>query len=437
MMDEPSKTSDRIGFIHLRVHKARNLENKDTGGKSDPFIEVQFGNTNAKSSTVMNNQNPEWQFQTKFDVMKDSPKEIVVSILDEDLQSTDPLGQAVLEVQEIISKKQIMKQWIELNKCKTGEIQISSHFVPTENEKFKKRLTDLLCKDTTTKENKQPSLYQKAKIFGKIDLTIHSANSLMNTDLVGSSDPYAVVYYQKRMYKSSTVKNSLNPFWDFSCSLEVDREAPGQAFLRVFDEDIGKDDFLGETYIDLKEVILAGGIKEKNMTLEKCKAGSIMISVSYDTNEKKQVQKGEKAERSETNGFIELNVHKAKAIEKKGKFGIVDPYVSITYGRKNFISPAIKNRHNPEWNYKCKFSVSEISPKSISIEVCDENKTKDRILGNCVIHVRDILAYKNNEEKWIKLENCKSGEILTTMKYIPKDRQDMTRRKMRNTKTES
>ena len=26
-----------------------------------------------------------------------------------------------------------------------------------------------------------------------------------------------------------------------------------------------------------------------------------------------------------------------------------------------------------------------------------------------------LIANKNNEEKWIKLENCKSGEILTNL----------------------
>jgi len=54
-------------------------------------------------------------------------------------------------------------------------------------------------------------------------------------------------------------------------------------------------------------------------------------------------------------GHIILTIHKARDIEKKGKFGKADPYVKITLENQNAKSPTVKNNHNPEWNFTAKF----------------------------------------------------------------------------------
>merc|ERR1712233_127481 len=60
-------------LFHLYIHKARNLENKDILGKSDPYIHVRFGSKEVRSSTVDNTLNPEWQFHTEFAMDDSSP----------------------------------------------------------------------------------------------------------------------------------------------------------------------------------------------------------------------------------------------------------------------------------------------------------------------------------------------------------------------------
>ena len=284
---------------------------------------------------------------------------------------------------------------------------------------------------STANNNKAESkVYQKPKTLGKVSITLHSAKNLMKKDLIGSSDPYAVVYHQNKMYRTATVKNSLTPFWDFVCNIDIDKEAPGKAVIRVFDEDIGKDDFLGETFINFLDLLATGSVKDQWIPLDKCKSGDILISAIYDENATTKKTEISQYEAKKINGMVELIVHRAKNIEKKGRFGIVDPYLSIKYGRKSFISPAIKNRHNPDWNYKTKFSVSENSANSVTIELCDENKTKDSSLGLCVIQIEYILTSAIIEEKWIKLENCSSGEILVTLKYIANKHQKMSKTKV-------
>ena len=410
-MDEEDKTREKncLGILHLRVHKGKDLQKV---GRA--ILNIQFGDIFSKSKSVAND--PTWEFQTKLVVYEDSPEYIVIHLLNEDSKKSEKIGEMKLSVTEMISRKQILKRWVKLGDSQPGEIQISSHYVPAES---KKKDTWRRIQDEDTAGNKpEIKVYQKPKTLGKVSITLHSAKNLMKKDLVGSSDPYAVVYHQNKMYRSATVKNSLTPFWDFVCDIDVDKEAPGGAIVRVFDEDIGKDDFLGETFINFLDLRATCGVKDQWIPLDKCKSGDMLISAIYDENEKTAKTEISQDKAKKINGMVELIVHRAKNIEKKGRFGIVDPYLSIKYGRKSFISPAIKNRHNPAWNYKTKFSVSENSAKSVSIEVCDENKTRDSSLGMCVIQVEDIVASETFEQKWIKLENCNSGEILLTLKYI-------------------
>merc|ERR1712062_262611 len=93
--DEHSVQSD---LFHLYIHKARNLENKDILGKSDPYIHVRFGSQEARSSTVDNTLNPEWQFHTEFVTDDSSPTSVEIKIFDDDFGKSDPLGKLTLDL---------------------------------------------------------------------------------------------------------------------------------------------------------------------------------------------------------------------------------------------------------------------------------------------------------------------------------------------------
>merc|ERR1712037_822921 len=85
-------------LFHLYIHKARNLENKDILGKSDPYIHVRFGSKEARSSTVDNTLNPEWQFHTEFVTDDTSPSSVEIKIFDDDFGKSEPLGKLTLDL---------------------------------------------------------------------------------------------------------------------------------------------------------------------------------------------------------------------------------------------------------------------------------------------------------------------------------------------------
>ena len=48
------------------------------------------------------------------------------------------------------------------------------------------------------------------------------AKNLIKSELIGKSDPYAVLKYGDQSDKTNIVKNSLNPQWDHSSNFDMD-----------------------------------------------------------------------------------------------------------------------------------------------------------------------------------------------------------------------
>ena len=52
------------------------------------------------------------------------------------------------------------------------------------------------------------------------------AKNLIKSDMIGKSDPYAVLKYAEQMDKTDVVKNSQNPQWDHSSDFAMDLRDP-------------------------------------------------------------------------------------------------------------------------------------------------------------------------------------------------------------------
>ena len=127
------KPLDR-GQIYITIFKAKDIEKKGMFGKADPYVTLSMGKQKAKSATVKNSHNPEWNYKAAFDVDETTPHEIDISVFDEDVGKDDSLGNAVLDISSIQEKSQLINQWIPLSNCKSGKILVSAEFVPQVKE---------------------------------------------------------------------------------------------------------------------------------------------------------------------------------------------------------------------------------------------------------------------------------------------------------------
>ena len=55
---------------------------------------------------------------------------------------------------------------------------------------------------------------------GKVKLNLIKTKDLIKADLIGKSDPYAIIKYEKQLQKTKTIKNTLEPQWNHEAVVE-------------------------------------------------------------------------------------------------------------------------------------------------------------------------------------------------------------------------
>lgn len=93
--------------------------------------------------------------------------------------------------------------------------------------------------------------------MGQLQCEIIKADNVPAADRSGYSDPYAVVQLNgEKVFKTKTIKKTLNPVWNESFSIEILSRTKNKVLLQVWDWDLGPsgDDFLGDVDIDLSQL---------------------------------------------------------------------------------------------------------------------------------------------------------------------------------------
>ena len=118
------------GQVKITVFKAKDIEKKGMFGKADPYVKLTLDNQKAKSATVKNNHNPEWNFEAIFNISDKTSQNLNLAVFDDDIGKDDSLGSAVIDLRKLQEQQHLLNQWITLDKCKSGEVLVSAEFIP-------------------------------------------------------------------------------------------------------------------------------------------------------------------------------------------------------------------------------------------------------------------------------------------------------------------
>merc|ERR1711881_587177 len=396
---EDTQLSLPDGFVKITLHKARDLQKKSKSkkkskGKSDPYAIIHAGNQKYTSPTVKNNNSPEWNYDIQIDLTKQTNKDINIEVYDEDFGKDDLLGTTSLDLITIIKERQMTNKWIALENCNSGEVLFSAEFIPATTKRTSppkeaaKELTPVkdVVQTPTVKPERAIPLPK-----GTIMVTLHKARELEKKGKFGKADPYAVLNVGKEKFKSKTINNNHNPEWNFDIKFDIDNETAHEISLEVYDEDmIGKDDPLGKTKLHLSQIVNQRKIINNWIPLQQCKSGEVLFSAEFvpfvahegkpevakkETSRPASPTKNVSKEKTPVKdvvptpavkpektvplpkGTITVILHKARELEKKGKFGKADPYAVLNVGKEKFKSKTVNNNHNPEWNFDIKFDI--------------------------------------------------------------------------------
>ncbi|KAH6655724.1 hypothetical protein BKA67DRAFT_591954 [Truncatella angustata] len=128
-------------------------------------------------------------------------------------------------------------------------------------------------------------------VIGTLVLIVDRAKNLPNRKTIGKQDPYCAARLGKEARKTTTdVRGGQTPKWDQELRFPV-HDSPDyyQLKLSVFNDD-KRTELIGETWIDLRDIILPGGGQSDHWHTLSCKgkyAGEIRIETTYyDTRPK-------------------------------------------------------------------------------------------------------------------------------------------------------
>jgi len=109
-------------------------------------------------------------------------------------------------------------------------------------------------------------------------VTVHKAKKLEKRGLFGKGDHYVLLTIGDQQYRSETIDNNQDPEWQFKSTVKLYGGSQNKIKLEVFDDDIGKDDHVGEATIDISQ----DQLEETWIPLQGCKSGAVLVSITTD-----------------------------------------------------------------------------------------------------------------------------------------------------------
>jgi len=119
-----------------------------------------------------------------------------------------------------------------------------------------------------------------------LEITVKAAHNLYDPNWISSLDPYCVVTCGNQTHKTKAINKSKNPVWNQNLVFEWTPDVKNIEF-KVWDEDRGKDDFVGEAGLTLKDEILIKGFVGDLALFRKNgnKAGLLKVEMTWKTQQ--------------------------------------------------------------------------------------------------------------------------------------------------------
>ncbi|XVE53594.1 hypothetical protein DITRI_Ditri03aG0014800 [Diplodiscus trichospermus] len=301
------------------------------------------------------------------------------------------------------------------------------------------------------------------KPVGTLEVKLVQAKGLANKDIVGKSDPFAVLFVRPlpgKMKTSKTINNQLNPIWNEHYEFIVEDPSTQHLTVRVFDDEgVQGAELMGCAQVALKD-LEPGKVKDIWLKLVKD------LVVQRDTKNRGQVQLEllycpfgtesslknpfnpdfsltslEKALKSETadmeaaelkktmsqrksdvivRGVLSVSVIAAENLPAVDFMGKADPYVVITMMKSQIKAKTrVANETlNPVWDQTFEFVVEDALHEMIILEVWDYDTFRKEKIGRCIMTLTRVLLEGEVQDSF-ELDGAKSGKLFLHLKWSP------------------
>jgi len=344
------------GRIRLLIHKAEELEKKDVGGKSDPYVVASYETQRVETPVCKKTINPVWDHEIWLDIAENGDNQITIELFDKDkIGKDEKMGRTTIDVRRVSKQKKLSQMWDTLIGCKSGKILWSAEF-----------FFDSMAQE--------PDITNFAKaVSDPIPRVQESEDS-----------PVKSPFREENAVKRDD--NIPRPPQQIPPSVEQEPEP-----LTVSSPDSGYDQTLVGEEVSTPEKISVPSPPDTVSSLGYM--GAVM------------------------GGFLRVTVHRAENLMDKDIGGKSDPYVVIRYAGQKNKSKHVKGNLNPEFEFTTGYVTEDNGPSDLSIEIMDHDLGKDETLGICKFDLRKVMEDGSMNNSWVNLEGVKTGRILVSMEF--------------------
>ncbi|XP_022730515.1 synaptotagmin-4 isoform X2 [Durio zibethinus] len=301
------------------------------------------------------------------------------------------------------------------------------------------------------------------KPVGTLDVKLVQAKDLTNKDIVGKSDPFAVLFVRPlpdKMKTSKTINNQLNPIWNEHFEFIVEDASTQHLTVRVFDDEgVQAAEFIGCAQVALKD-LEPGKVKDiwlklvKDLVVQRDTKyrGQVHLELLYcpfgtessfknPFNPDFSLTSLEKALKSITieteaadleratsqrkrdvivRGVLSVTVIAAENLPAVDFMGKADPYVVLIMKKSETKAKTrVANETlNPVWNQTFDFVVEDALHEMLILEVWDHDTFKKEKIGRCLMTLTRVLL-EGEVQECFQLDGAKSGKIFIHLKWSP------------------
>ncbi|KAG4930112.1 hypothetical protein JHK86_047073 [Glycine max] len=297
---------------------------------------------------------------------------------------------------------------------------------------------------------------------GILEVKLVQAKELTNKDIIGKSDPYAVVYIRplrERMKKSKTINNDLNPIWNEHFEFVVEDVSTQHVTVKVYDsEGLQSSELIGCAQLQLSE-LQPGKVKDvwlklvKDLEIQRdtknrgqvhlellyCPFGmensfTNPFAPNYSMTSLEKVLKNANGVESNGNenavtqkkkeviirGVLSVTVISAEDLPATDFMGKSDPFVVLTLKKAETKNKTrvVNDSLNPVWNQTFDFVVEDGLHDMLIVEVWDHDTFGKDYMGRCILTLTRVILEGEYKERFV-LDGAKSGFLNLHLKWMP------------------
>ncbi|GFZ03385.1 calcium-dependent lipid-binding (CaLB domain) family protein [Actinidia rufa] len=276
------------------------------------------------------------------------------------------------------------------------------------------------------------------KPVGVLEVKLVQAKELTNKDIIGKSDPFAVLYIRPlrdRMKTSKTINNQLNPVWNEHFEFIVEDSTTQHLVVKVYDDEgLQAEELIGCAQIRLNELepgkvkdVWLKLVKDLDVQRDNKNRGQVHLELLYCpygmknaftnpfasdfsmTSLEKVFKSGVDGKDTAENGIdgknkrrevivrgvLSVTVISADDLAPTDVMGKADPYVALILKKTEAKNKTrvVNDCLNPVWNQTFDFVVEDGLHDMLILEVYDHDTFGKVEIPACSIHLPSFLSF--------------------------------------------